>query len=430
MPAVSDQGWRRKACHACARAKRQCNKQTPSCRRCRENHLECRYPRVKKVYASEESPPASSLLKINDAPDVPRPSDAGLDVDFHEFDPDNLVFVNTTTIDDNRPSQGGIDESSTTVVEQEWFFSQESWMLSHLPPGVQQPELQGDAFLKEYISSVQQWLRQWVLEGQNPFIHSRLYQASIPSCIQDAYTSLTAYFLKNSSNENLTFTTIKERAAQLVDYRAAHYPGHVVEQLSQVQALLIYQIICLFDGDISMRAQAEKYLGQLDCWAGQLLQTISGFGEGGGQHIAAADTDFLRPNQDPATMRWKRWIVAESTRRTWVTATRVQAVYLVLQQGWAGCPGTLLFTARKGIWDADSAYSWAKTCNEDGPLLLQQLPTLSDGIISIVRMSEIDEFARVSLALSWGPEKMAKWTDGSAYNPDSLVHIFATSTNV
>lgn len=428
MPAVGDKGWRRKACHACARAKRQCTKQTPSCRRCRESHLECRYPRVKQVYAPEESSPAGPPLGGNDAPpEVPGSLDPNLDIDFNELDLDNLLSIDKTAIDEIPLPQTATDSPSTSAEEKDWFLSRESWALSHLPPGEQQPEWEGDSFLKQYISSVQQWLRQWVLEGQNPFIHSRLYQDSIPPCVQDAYTTLTSYFLKNSRNENLTFTPIKERAAKLVEHRATHSQSSIFEQLSQVQSLLIYQIICLFDGDISLRAQAEKHIIQLDLWAGQLLQSISNLGDRDSQHLDAAETDFLRPNQDPATARWKRWIVAESTRRTWVTATRIQAVYSVLQQGWSGCPGTLLFTARKGIWDADSAYSWSKTCSEEGPLLLQQLPTLSDRIISVVKMSEIDEFARVSLALSWGPEKMAKWIDGPVMSPDVLGYTFPTS---
>lgn len=63
----------------------------------------------------------------------------------------------------------------------------------------------------------------------------------------------------------------------------------------------------------------------------------------------------------------RAWLIAESVRRVWLTATYTQFVYMVLKLGAGtncpssespGCPGGMTFTARAGLWDAPSGYPW------------------------------------------------------------------------
>ena len=61
------------------------------------------------------------------------------------------------------------------------------------------------------------------------------------------------------------------------------------------------------------------------------------------------------------TSLWRAWLIAESVRRVYITAIYMQCVYTTLKRGASAqstCPGGMNFTARAGLWDAPSAYSW------------------------------------------------------------------------
>ncbi|KAK9321361.1 hypothetical protein V1517DRAFT_262527, partial [Lipomyces orientalis] len=100
-------------------------------------------------------------------------------------------------------------------------------------------------------------------KGSNPFIHSRLYRTRFPRCVQDAYTALSCYLHKTASNEDTIFQIIEDRAKHLLVEHgipsADSLPEKVssnsftldsLEHIARVQALLVYQILDLYDGDI------------------------------------------------------------------------------------------------------------------------------------------------------------------------------------
>lgn len=76
---------------------------------------------------------------------------------------------------------------------------------------------------------------------------------------------------KNDRNEEVLMRIIEEKANKLLnelsfitDSREKAPPSlRMAEQLPRVQPLFIYQFICLFDGDIRQRAQAEALIPTL-----------------------------------------------------------------------------------------------------------------------------------------------------------------------
>lgn len=65
--------------------------------------------------------------------------------------------------------------------------------------------------------------------------------------LQDACTVAALYMTKNDKNEDMVREIISAKANQLVhDYRST---WTVAEHLAAVQALVIFQIIRLFDGE-------------------------------------------------------------------------------------------------------------------------------------------------------------------------------------
>lgn len=84
------------------------------------------------------------------------------------------------------------------------------------------------------------------LTSKTAFINPRCYP-TLPPMLQDACTVAALYMTKNDKNEDMVREIISTKTNQLVhDYRST---WTVSEHLAAVQALVIFQIIRLFDGE-------------------------------------------------------------------------------------------------------------------------------------------------------------------------------------
>jgi hypothetical protein len=121
----------------------------------------------------------------------------------------------------------------------------------------------------------------------------------------------------------------------------------------------------------------------------------------------------LIPNQSMSrlppcqNLLWYSWILAESTRRTWLVASGIQGIYRIIQQEPFSCMGGVMFTSRKGFWEAPSALIWEKRCAEVYAGLTR-IPE-ADELLTKVPPEELNEFAKVVLEMSFGVEQMERW---------------------
>ncbi|KAL2144199.1 hypothetical protein VTI28DRAFT_9490 [Corynascus sepedonium] len=260
-------------------------------------------------------------------------------------------------------------------------------------------------------------------------MHKHLYAEGLPECIEDCLIALAAY---NSAESD----SAKARALRIVDNRANRLvesqpqdiddddnccefgggsgggitssillsrPAH----LARTQALFVYQLVRLFDGDIGARARAERHMDTLLKWAKQMVESAQ-------LDCAAADLILsLPPDQHPlppspsliqaspppppnsdsninrnidtnmndktknnnpfllphpprstAPDLWRAWVHAESIRRVYTAAVHAQVVYDTLRRGWSTCPGMVAFSAQQGLWDAPSAHAWLRALQD------------------------------------------------------------------
>ena len=220
--------------------------------------------------------------------------------------------------------------------------------------------------------------------------------------------------------------------------------------LARTQALFVYQLIRLFDGDIRARAQAEGDAETLRTWCRQMLEsaqldcaaaelcshslmatppnpsshtdTITAVANLEDHRLHAHNPNTVTdnstttnplslptlPNQTPPPdLLWRAWTLSESLRRTYLAATFMQSVYDALRQGWAACPGGLAFTAQRGLWEAASGYEWAAACAL-GPWAMPQ-SLESWRILERGAPAEADEFAVAVLEISFGVESVERW---------------------
>jgi hypothetical protein len=301
--------------------------------------------------------------------------------------------------------------------------------------------------LPHFIDKVKGWASTWTREGHSPIMHRQLYQYWMPECIEDAYTSLAAYHTASPKTKPTALRIIESRANKLVSQAQADMtidgisPAFLLDtltHLARTQALFIYQLIRLFDGDIRSRAQAEGHMetlnawcrqmvesAQLDCSAADLFSAATGLSTVGGTTGSGTSTNpfsLPEPTQTTPPSLHQAWRVSESIRRTFLAATFTQVVYSNLSQGWSDCPGGLAFTAQGGLWDAEGGYEWlrrVKGLSKEGGgsgdagggfstwLMVQSLESWS--ILERAAPEEVDEFTVAVLEITYGVERVERW---------------------
>ncbi|CAM1511302.1 Fc.00g088150.m01.CDS01 [Cosmosporella sp. VM-42] len=317
----------------------------------------------------------------------------------------------------NLTSLDGSSESSQDSVSSSWFLKSEAWAIHHQDLARHaHPDSKTTVFaFKSFIQSIKQWVQQWIECSYCPFIHEHLFaQTGLPQCLQDAYATWTVYSGKNEMNEEIVLQLVEDRANSLVRQQEEQMPltdsqGNTlyeamgipvlqtIDHLARVQALAIYQLIRLYDGDIRQRAQAERHIDTLTNWTRQLWQS------------ANLDASLQTTFGDGAAISqiWRDWILAESVRRTWMVANYTQSIYLTLRDGLGPCEGIINFTARRGLWDATSAAAWFRIVKYRDPLFLPCYQTLR--LLDKMATKDIDDFGMSIITTMWDLDKFATW---------------------
>ena len=239
----------------------------------------------------------------------------------------------------------------------------------------------------------------------------------MPSCIQDAFTTLAAYVNRTSAIKNAILQIAEDRAMALTCQLAPVTSGTkgLRAHLARVQALFVYVFIQLFDGSVPSRASAERQIPILRLWVTEMLDVARQY-QGADLTLKMlrpplAASDFDR-EYDISMASWDLWVLSESVRRTHIIIDTVLNTYQTMTQGQSECTGGVMITARCGLWDAESAAIWSERCDRDSPLLV---PSMQPGnCISQHAADEIDDFVKMFWTFIVGTDKMKSWVDNSS----------------
>ncbi|KAN0090010.1 hypothetical protein V8E51_018589 [Hyaloscypha variabilis] len=407
------------ACIACARSKRKCGRQMPSCARCADAGRSCVYPPSRSRAASSSRPLLSdalrgSVLRLEDGvlAEAILPDDLMLDLAFPLMDSDFAA-----------PPPSVLQTPNASVTKSDWFLAPETWKISRrwdtsadVPVGI--------ATMKAYVAVLQSWIERWVTTGSNPFIHPRLYSANFPTCVQVAYTTLASYIHRTPANTDIVLQIIEDRSNDLLQENGAvlnmvgpeewadrgEQDVDLFSQLARLHALMVYQIIGLFDGDIRSRHVAEGHMAIQNSWAGKLFhsaaKTLSN------THAVATHLVGCLPRPSTYSQeQWYLWILSESIRRSWLVAVSLSPVFSTLQQRWAVCPGSVMYTNHSCLWNAASATEWEKQCLGSNLAFLQRFEC--DRLLDDAEPADIDEFGMAMLDMTFSRESLEKWRDRS-----------------
>jgi hypothetical protein len=271
-----------KGCDSCIKAKRKCNRLLPSCQRCCERKLFCRYknqPGSNKSLSSLES----SL----------RPSDDGIS------SRRNISIARYTQ---------GIQTTSLSFPTQT-PLSVDSLFLK-APSVVLTIDHETAVYLKNHLSS---FPVSFVQTGATIFIHPTLYEDGLPPTLQATLALCRIQTCTIPSYQHLASTAITKVASYLLQTMSTTHT--FISKLALVQSLILLQITTLFSPTTAiLREQAQNRQSLLCSWVRKLYHSV--------------------PASLPASMTLHQaWVLAESCRRTIHVAHMVSGTYSVLTRG-------------------------------------------------------------------------------------------------
>ncbi|KAL2258112.1 hypothetical protein VTK26DRAFT_8702 [Humicola hyalothermophila] len=284
---------RRKSCAACIKAKRRCTLEFPACLRCAQRHLSCVYPeqrnlrrRAVNTASAQRSGPvlaSDTLSPYWDPAGWGGQSPSGMQPSLrlaHPVPAPGPIIPPMSTacnIDGSMnpvlevphiPLNGPPQQCLPGLPEMSTLYS-DPGPNKHVAVAISPAQASISATLSWVIRTRLQYAidktrnapRQMVLENQTHFCHPCLYEQNMPRSMQDAFSSCALWMAKNAVNAEVVLRAIENRAQELA---ASPMPLDPLEIIARAQAMLLYQIIRIFDGDMqsmsSERGGADQAL--------------------------------------------------------------------------------------------------------------------------------------------------------------------------
>jgi hypothetical protein len=324
-----------------------------------------------------------------------------------------------TTSSSNPVSSAGTTPLQTSQVENlRWFTAPSTWkLIHHFQPADQ--EVPPKVF-SDFLRGVDSWVSRFQQDGHNPFIHRTLYPPrAIPDCIQDAYAAIAVSRSGTPNNENITESITHSYASKLLAHQAAlaEQPFHIStakDHLARTQALLIHLLLALSSNSLSRQSKAQALLEPLHRWRIDMIATAEQEASLAQLFpctatLASEDNGWGGGDADYVPDLHRAFVICESIRRTCLLCSMTIGIMRALRGDWTvGCGGDIQFTARAGLWDAESSGGWADVARSTDPLFGYSLSG-EEMAKRGVRADEVDEFARLLYGLTWGPDKVESW---------------------
>ncbi|PHH62446.1 hypothetical protein CDD82_2003 [Ophiocordyceps australis] len=266
-----------------------------------------------------------------------------------------------------------------------------------------------------------------------PFIHERLWfshspaaPASNDSCLPlpsnpgtsgpppmmlAAFSAAAAYSSRTSQTTPWALRIVAEAARDVLKQgeRAASH----AERLARVQALTVLSVMCFFDGDIGLRAAAERGLATLLAWVKDLESVRNQL-----EAEARERSQLGLSMRDAPPQTWESWIFLESTRRSVTMGYAYICLSHLLKSEeprsdmWSDQQN---FTASRHLWDAKSSVEFYRAWREKPHYLIENLSFNEFWVYG--RPADIDEFTRLMLTGQIGPDAMHHFMHGDIAVP-------------
>ncbi|ATZ50136.1 hypothetical protein BCIN_05g05140 [Botrytis cinerea B05.10] len=396
---------RHKSCLGCIQTKRKCDRTWPRCQRCVTRRTECRYigrnrPQLQQSPDSDVDQPAPALEHLGEQ------SSSNWRLEQYHAEPSLLLT----------PCWDG------ALFEFPYHFSlagQGDFIFNSIQDEVPQPAssntdpdivraVTSDSKLQARVEFVAKRLtripRTFAQHGHTMFIHHIQFQQSCSPALQDAMSACALYCMKSVANQALVFRNLENKCQQLIASTNMLLASRT-DLLEALQALLLYQLMRLFDGDIRLRAHAEVDESVAILWASQLNALTFNAEDTAMAAPGSIDTSIVTVDR---RSDWQSWLVNESIRRTVITAFMLKGVYSFLKLGYdSPVDLDMCFTAQAALWNAQSAIDWCRAREETEQLEIWVKHW--DEAIAKAKPVDLEEFGVLIMTMIWGREATRKW---------------------
>lgn len=399
---------RQKSCSECAKAKRKCGLEQPNCARCRKQHLSCVYPPPRSQTATpyDDNPEAHDDVDIDIADVSMDFQDVGsttlpLDFDISTMptasDADILNFDFSTGIN----SLGSLttmlntlpDEEDQMALRRTLYLVAKPYSPAHLAPFAK-------SRVEYSLEQLKLMPRMMVERNSTPWIHSKLYEENMPRSLQDAHAACALYITRNDVNVEHVTRFITSRVEELT---MTAQPIALVELLARAHALMLYQMMLVFGGDIRFYGQAETLIPHLEETGNSLLAIA-------GQQTDVAGSIPIYPIT-AARAAWRSYVFRESVRRTVLSLFHFTAMCNLLHGQLKTCMHTLKYgnrvTLSAHLWNAQNPSEFAVAWNEKKHFLVKELDFTE--VIRDAKPGDLDVFARMMMVGLQGIDDIRGW---------------------
>ncbi|KAK9234604.1 hypothetical protein V1525DRAFT_435460 [Lipomyces kononenkoae] len=405
---------RRKSCLQCIKSKRRCDLGIPTCTRCRQRLIECSYPSRSDRNATiipfqdQRACKGGPVLSEPAVENLPQLQGRGSSV----YSTQSIFAVNC----DSLPCVLQGPENGLGYVTPPTFAVRDTSLdIVQQTPDVLVPsrrrafEFTFAAISSRLQYSIEQILatpRKMVLENQTAWCHPRLYIDVMPRSMQDALACCALYLAKNHINAPIIFSTIEAKVSDLL---VAPEPTTAIELLARTQALILYQIIRVFDGDIVALAAAAATSSALEAATLALMPYVEFYNtsimeEGGMLELCPLTTtkEF-----------WLSWVFQESARRTLLFSFFfLQMHRLLIENKPVRCDGCKLYvcpswTVSAHLWKAQSVLDFAIAWRDKKHFVVTK-KNFSE-VLREANSDDLETFGKIMLTAAIGIDEAKEW---------------------
>ncbi|KAI0385795.1 hypothetical protein F5Y04DRAFT_244671 [Hypomontagnella monticulosa] len=414
---------RQKSCNACVRSKRRCDKRTPACGNCTRKRYLCVYGGQLNVQSYNDCAGIPMCLDSL-AGSPPGSGEEGFVLDDVGFStafgagiaiPSDMTLQMDSAIESMLGSMIGNGLGDTTG---------ESDILSHnaritrAPPskalsredyskmlpmcdGYAPWQLSDPSTRVAYAMNVfKNFHATFARDNCTIYMHPRLYASNPPRWVLQAFSVCVLYTNQTEATRGFVVRIIYENVKDLIE-TAGSTALTPQEKLARVHALMVYQTIRMFDGDVTLGQQADDDISLQETWNGELGKIRDNLEE-------FAELDIAEIRQRPPES-WERWLFAESVRRTYIMCSVLKTYWDLLKgRTIAREVGNWRYIHRwslsKHLWTATDPLEFFQAWKEKPMWIIPGF--YLDDFLRTGTADDADEFALVFLTLTFGVNEM------------------------
>jgi hypothetical protein len=392
---------RQKSCSECQKGKRRCDLANPSCARCLKQHLTCNYPHAPGGLPAASAEQLVYDLDEFDMPDVPLDiADMGaeslpLNLDVSALPSTDFdLEAGITSLDSlNNMMYSSTNDEDLMALERAYSRIGKTFSAAHIAPFAK-------SRMRWSMEKLKLAPKSMVEENSTPWQHPLLYAENMPSSLQDSYAACALHLARNSTNDEFVNRFIKTHAEVLAN---TPLPQQPVEILARAHALMLYQSMLVFGGDIGSYSQAELLLPCMEQVGHSLLNLAS-------QQDDPTESLPLYPSA-AARASWTAYIFRESLCRTVLAVFHFMTLCSLLRGQLVACSPHLAYgnrlTISAHLWNAKTALDYAVAWNNKKYYIVKELDF--EEVLKDAMPEDLDTFSKMMMIGLRGEDDIMGW---------------------